>query len=79
MFSARIRTISRKVSNFFYDQHGVVAVEWVALAGAVVIGGVAVAYAVSSRLGTPASSIGTNLSDCETWAAANSTSTSGCN
>jgi hypothetical protein len=40
---------------------GVVTVEWVAIAAAVVVGGVAIAYIVLNGLGAPAQKIGSQL------------------
>jgi len=68
----------RHISTFWRRQDGVVTVEWVAIAGAVVIGGITVVWIVMNNLQTPASSVGSNLTACETFAAQNSGSTSGC-
>ena len=64
--------------RFFSSQSGLVTVEWVALAGAVVIGGITAAWIVMNNLKTPANAVGSNLTACETYAASHSGSTSGC-
>ena len=74
----RISRSSRWLRTFGRSDRGVVAVEWMAIAGAVVIGGIFVAWYLTNSLNTPASSVSGNLSDCETWASANSASISGC-
>ena len=66
------------IKSFFSSDEGLVTVEWVALAGAVVIGGITVVWIVLNNLQTPANSIGSNLTACETSAAQNSGSTKGC-
>ena len=60
--------------SFRKSESGVVAVEWVALAGAVVIGAVAVAWPIANSLSTPAQQVGTNLTDCDSLG-----SPAGCN
>jgi Flp pilus assembly pilin Flp len=75
---SRAREASRWFGRFTRNERGIVAVEWVAIAGAVLIGGIFVVWFLTNSLNTPASSIGGNLSDCETWASANSASISGC-
>ena len=66
--------ITRLVRGFGKGESGVVAVEWVALAGAVVIGAVAVAWPIANSLSTPAQQVGTNLTDCDSLG-----SPAGCN
>jgi Flp pilus assembly pilin Flp len=66
------------LSRFVRAQDGLVTVEWVALAGAVVIGGITVVWLVMNNLKTPANAVGSNLTTCETYAASHSGSTSGC-
>ena len=66
------------VRRFFSSEEGLVTVEWVALAGAVVIGGITVVWIVLNNLQTPANSVGSNLTACETYAASHSGSTTGC-
>ena len=69
----------RKVLGWFCDfakeQSGVVTAEWVALAGAVLIGAITVGWIVLNSLQTPASSIGSNITSCESIAAAASQGT----
>ena len=56
--------------DFAKDQGGVVTAEWVALAGAVLIGAITVGWIVLNSLQSPASSIGSNIATCESLAAA---------
>ena len=64
--------------QFVKAEEGVVAVEWVAIAGAVVIGGITVVWIVMNNLQTPANNVGANITTCEQIAAANSGKTSTC-
>jgi Flp pilus assembly pilin Flp len=64
--------------SFAKDEQGVVTVEWVALAGAVVIGAIAVGWIVMNNIKTPASAIGTNITSCESTAASSGGSVTGC-
>ena len=68
----------RWLRHFGANESGLVTVEWVALAGAVLIGGITVAWLVLNGLQTPANNVGTNLTSCESIAAANSGDTSTC-
>lgn len=68
----------RTMKRFFSSEEGLVTVEWVALAGAVVIGGITVVWIVMNNLQTPANSIGSNITSCESYAASHSGSTTGC-
>ena len=56
------RRLGQKVKIFGNSESGAVMVEWVALAAALVIGSVAIAYMVMSGLATPARNIATQLS-----------------
>lgn len=47
--------------KFAATEDGLVTVEWVALASAVVVGGVTVAWLVGSNLKAPANSLGTQI------------------
>ena len=49
------------VRTFLRDQHGLVTLEWVALAAVVIILGVGVVIIVQPRLNSAASSVGSNL------------------
>ena len=66
------------VRRFFSSEVGLVTVEWVALAGAVVIGGITVVWIVLNNLQTPSNNVCSNLTACETYAASHSGSTKGC-
>lgn len=68
----------KPMRRFFSSEEGLVTVEWVALAGAVVIGGITVVWIVLNNLQTPANNVGSNLTACETYAASHSGSTTGC-
>ena len=70
--------VSEVLRGFLSSENGLVTVEWVALAGAVVIGGITVAWMVLNNLQTPAKGIGSNITACETYAAQHSGHTSGC-
>lgn len=70
--------ISKFLRRFAKAEEGLVTVEWVALAGAVVIGGITVVWIVMNNLQTPANSIGSNITSCESYAAGHSGSTAGC-
>ena len=76
--SSKYRGLKGWVRSFGRDEGGLVTVEWVALAGAVVIGGITVVWLVMNNLQTPASNVGSNLTACESFAASHSGSTSGC-
>ena len=58
------------VRRFADAENGVVTAEWVALAGAVLIGAITVGWIVLNSLKSPASSIGSNIATCESLAAA---------
>ncbi len=64
--------------RFAAEEKGVVTAEWVALAGAIVIGAITVGWLVLNSLQSPASNIGTNLASCEATAASASGATTGC-
>lgn len=66
------------VRSFGKDEGGLVTVEWVALAGAVIIGGIAVVWFVMNSLTAPAQNVGGNLTSCETIAAQNTGQTKSC-
>jgi hypothetical protein len=74
----RIGDAPRWLRGFAREESAIAAVEWVALAGAVFIGGILVVWFLTNSMNTPSSAIGGNLSDCETWASANSASITGC-
>ena len=74
----RFGDLVSRLRAFVVEERGLVTVEWVALAGAVVIGGITVVWIVMNNLQTPASAVGSNITTCETSAAQNSGSTAGC-
>jgi len=67
----------KTLKRFAIAQDGVVTVEWVALAGAVVIGGITVAWAVLNTLPSQAGTTGTAVAACEHYAATHHGSTTG--
>jgi hypothetical protein len=56
------------LGRFMKADEGLVTVEWVAIAAAVVAGGITVAWLVMSNLKTPANSIGTSIGTVATQA-----------
>lgn len=78
LLKSRMRETLRSIRRFAHGEHGIVAVEWVAIAGAAVIGSILAVWFLTNSLNTPANSIGGNLSDCETWASSTSASITGC-
>jgi hypothetical protein len=68
----------RVLSGFLGAEDGLVTVEWVALAGSLAIGAITVGWIILNGLKEPANSIGNTLSDCQSTAASNGGSTSGC-
>ena len=73
-----LKKMARWFGVFGRDDEGLVTVEWVALAGAVVIGGITVVWIVMNNMQTPAAAVGSNITTCEASAAQNSGSTAGC-
>lgn len=51
----------KSIVRFCSDESGVVTVEWVAIAAAVTIGAIAIAWTVLGSLQAPASAIGSTL------------------
>ena len=70
--SRRVRSLPGWLRAFACDQTGLATVEWVALAGAVVIGGVFVAFAVLRGLQPAGNAVGSQLTQCESSAPQNS-------
>ena len=54
--------LRREMHAFAVSEEGLVTVEWVALAGAVIIGAIAVGWIVMRSLSSPANTIGTTVS-----------------
>jgi hypothetical protein len=71
-------TVSRFLKTFVLSEEGLVTVEWVALAGAVVIGGITVVWTIMNNLQTPSNSVGSNIAACESYAAGHHGATTGC-
>jgi len=65
--------------RFAREENGVVTIEYVALGGAVLIGAITVGWIILNSLQAPGSTIGTNITNCETSAAKTSGTTTGCN
>jgi len=74
----RARDVLAGTRAFARDERGLVTVEWVSLAGAVVIGGITVAWLVLNTLITPANNVASNVQQCETSAAQHTGSTRNC-
>jgi len=72
------RGVLISLRRFATLENGLVTTEWVALAGAVIIGGITVAWLVLNSLRGPASGIGTAINSCESIAASTSGVTSTC-
>jgi hypothetical protein len=53
--------VCKRLRCFFSSQDGLVTVEWVALASALVLGAIAIAYIVINGLKGPASAIGSSF------------------
>jgi hypothetical protein len=49
------------LKNFLFDDDGMVTVEWVAISAAIVVGGIAIAWAVLDSLDPAAATIGGTL------------------
>jgi Flp pilus assembly pilin Flp len=64
--------------RFFHDEDGLVTVEWVAIAGAVVIAGIAIVWVTMNNLQSEAADTGDNITACGVWAASHHGSTAGC-
>lgn len=64
--------------DFFKAEDGLVTVEWVALAGALVIGAITVGWIMMNGLATPAKNVDTAISDCASTAANTQGDTTGC-
>ena len=66
------------IRRFFDAEDGLVTVEWVAIAGAVLIAGIAIVWVTMNNLQTEASDTGDNITSCSVWAASHHGSTAGC-
>jgi len=73
-----VKSFKSWLRSFGRDEGGLVTVEWVALAGAVVIGGITVVWLVMNNLQTPANAVGNNITTCESFAAQHTGQTTGC-
>lgn len=49
------------IKRFFKDESGLVTVEWVAIAAALVVGAISIAWAVLGSLEAPAATIGSTI------------------
>jgi len=56
-----LRQAGAKMRGFMVSEEGLVTVEWVALAGAVIIGAIAVGWLVMRSLSGPANAIGSQI------------------
>jgi len=66
------------VQGFLKAEEGLVTVEWVALAGALVIGAITVGWIVMNGLTTQGTNVDNTVTSCSNSAAANKGSTAGC-
>jgi len=74
----RARHVIARARAFAREERGLVTVEWVSLAGAVVIGGITVAWLVLNTLISPANNVASKVQQCETSAAQHTGSTKNC-
>ena len=61
MLKTCLEYLSAKLRGFAHEEDGLVTVEWVAIAAAVVVGGIAITWTVLQSLEPVASSIGGTL------------------
>jgi len=66
MMIAINKFLRRGLEAFIKGEEGLVTVEWVALAAAVVVGGITLVWLVMNNLKTPANSIGTGINNAAT-------------
>jgi len=66
------------LKGFLKAEDGLVTVEWVALAGALVIGAITVGWIMMNGLKTPATNVDNAITNCSSTAAGASGDTSGC-
>ena len=66
------------LKGFFKAEDGLVTVEWVALAGALVIGAITVGWIMMNGLSTPAKNVDSAISSCAGKAASSQGVTTGC-
>ena len=52
------KRLGRDLRTFMVSESGLVTVEWVALAGAIIIGAIAVGWLVMESLSSPANAVG---------------------
>jgi len=55
----------RDLQRFMVSEDGLVTVEWVALAGAIIIGAISVGWLVMRGLSSPANAIGSSITSHE--------------
>jgi hypothetical protein len=72
------RAFCARLAAFFVAEDGLVTVEWVALAGSLLIGAITVGWLVESNMQPSASSISNTLTACEQAAKNAGGSTAGC-
>ena len=58
---SNVKKLRRDLQGFMVSEDGLVTVEWVALAGAIIIGAIAVGWLVMKSLSSPANAIGTQI------------------
>ena len=58
---SKTKELYQALHGFAVSEEGLVTVEWVALAGAIIIGAIAVGWLVMRSLSSPANSIGSTI------------------
>jgi len=61
-----METRMARLRGFFTSEDGLVTVEWVALASAMVVGAIAIGWLVMTNLRSPANLIGSNINSLST-------------
>lgn len=72
------RRLGARFAGFLRSEDGLVTVEWVALAGALIIGAITAGWLVLKGVKTPANTIGTTVARCQQDAAKNGGATGAC-
>jgi Flp pilus assembly pilin Flp len=67
----------RAIRKFMRREDGLVTIEWVALAAAVVVGGIAVVWVVMDQAGGVAKGVGATIGSANTSACTNATNVTG--
>jgi len=62
---SNVTRLRDELRTFMVAEDGLVTVEWVALAGAIIIGAIAVGWLVMRSLSAPANSVGTTITSSQ--------------